>query len=117
MFFCKRACKLILRPAREQRPHGFDRAQPHPRRRARREDAVDKLFPEPSVGAFAPNLAELREARLNLAPARAMRCAYLLDCYRLSVSRHVLGFFKGEVFGRKRKNFRCALSVVSKGSE
>src|SRR5215218_6954410 len=77
-----------MRAAREQVPDGLDRPEPHPRRRARGEDAEDQLLPQARVVGRPPDLLELAQARAYLRAARAVRGANLLDRDGLSLSPH-----------------------------
>ena len=93
----ERRGQLFVCAAREQMSDGLDRPEPHPRRRARGEDAEDQLLPEPLVRGRAPHLLELREARAYVAPPLDVCGANLLQRDGLSISPHLFDtYFKNE---------------------
>jgi hypothetical protein len=92
--------QLLMRASLKQRPYGFDGFETHPRRRARREDAIDQLFPEQRIRSLFPDVSKLREACANLTPSRMVCCTYVFNCDDLVVWSH-------EVFSRKVLSKDC----------
>jgi hypothetical protein len=99
MHAAERVRQLFLRAFREQSAHRFDGTQTHARRCSRRKDAIDQLFPQALVRAFAPHLLKLREALSDVRRTRPMCRMKVFDGNGLLVSTHLVATEEGTLAG------------------